>query len=64
MLDLKRQPAKGAYLIFEALSTLFVRMPLWVLLSVLPATRPRAGWTIGRCIRIRMVSLFVKVNWR
>ncbi|KAI0780857.1 alpha/beta-hydrolase [Trametes elegans] len=48
----RRQPFKGLYLAYLVLSTIFVRVPYWYIRFLPRKHRPRASWSIGRCIRV------------
>lgn len=64
MLSYHKQPLRTLYLVYEALSTLCVRVPLWVLISILPQLRPRPSWTIRRCVTVRLTEHMVHVDFR
>ncbi|EJD03418.1 alpha/beta-hydrolase [Fomitiporia mediterranea MF3/22] len=48
------QPFKGIYVGCAALGLLFIRIPYWTLRNLFPSWRPRASWTIRRCIDVNM----------
>ncbi|KAI0699539.1 Alpha/Beta hydrolase protein [Cytidiella melzeri] len=47
---LRSQPFKGLYLIYEGLTTAFLRFPLWILLALPAGSRPRPSWSIKRVL--------------
>ncbi|KAF8893844.1 Alpha/Beta hydrolase protein [Infundibulicybe gibba] len=51
----RHQPLKGLYLTYQLFSTLFVRIPLWVLLSIPRSRRPRKTWSIKRVFWVNMI---------
>jgi acetyl esterase/lipase len=54
MIDFRVRPAKEIYLLFQAIVTLTVRLPLWVLVSAIPSLRPNPRWSFGRALRVRL----------
>lgn len=44
---------RRAYLLLFVLCTLLVLVPLWTLLYLPRANRPRRSWTLKRCLRVR-----------
>ncbi|KAI0676023.1 alpha/beta-hydrolase [Trametes maxima] len=50
---LQYQPFKSFYLGYFALSLVFIKIPLWTLAYLPRSRRPRAAWTIKRCIIVR-----------
>ncbi|KAF8590745.1 alpha/beta-hydrolase [Ramaria rubella] len=63
---LHHQPFKLVYLVYYVAKTLFVKIPIWILISIPRSQRPRRNWSIGRCLRIYMLrtvmQLPVKLN--
>ncbi|KAI0699538.1 alpha/beta-hydrolase [Cytidiella melzeri] len=54
MASLKKvQPFKGIYLLSEGLITIFLRLPVWVLLALPRSNRPRKSWTFKRALMLR-----------
>lgn len=51
-----RQPFKAIYLTYFAFVFLLFRLPYYVLLSLLPWTRPRSSWTIRRSLLVRALQ--------
>ncbi|KAE9411373.1 alpha/beta-hydrolase [Gymnopus androsaceus JB14] len=45
---LQIQPFRGIYLTYHFFSTVFIRIPLWILLAIPKSWRPRATWSISR----------------
>ncbi|KAF9012407.1 Alpha/Beta hydrolase protein [Cyathus striatus] len=52
---------QGLYLTYQAISTLFVRIPSWALFNLLRSWRPRKSWTIGRVIRVNLLRHYLSV---
>lgn len=57
---LRHQPIKGIYLTYQLLSTVLVRLPVWILLSI--RWRPRPSWDIKRTILVRGLRHFWDVS--
>lgn len=55
----RRQPVKSLFLLYVGLSILFVRLPYWVVTSLVPAWRPRRSWSMRRTIMVRVMVVFV-----
>ncbi|KAF8806420.1 alpha/beta-hydrolase [Phlegmacium glaucopus] len=51
-----RQPLKGLYISYQFITILFIRGPLWALLSIPPSWRPRKTWTIKRTIMAKFIK--------
>ncbi|KAI0374968.1 alpha/beta-hydrolase [Pilatotrama ljubarskyi] len=56
---LRRQPFKGLYLAYFVFSTLLVRVPLWFIWFLPRSNRPRATWSIMRCIRVMNLRMLM-----
>ncbi|KAF9501579.1 alpha/beta-hydrolase [Pleurotus eryngii] len=54
-------PFKGLYLAVELAFTLFVRVPVWVALSLPRSWRPRPSWSIKRVLRLKLFKTGIKV---
>lgn len=52
---LSHQPLKAIYLTYVFVSFLFVKLPWWMVVFLVPAFRPRPSWTYAR-------ALFVKAS--
>lgn len=50
MFAFKSPPLKIAYLLAVIPVTLFIRLPYWVLISAIPAFRPRKSWNMKRTL--------------
>ncbi|KAF9220925.1 alpha/beta-hydrolase [Gyrodon lividus] len=50
MFVFRRQPFKTLYVLYFGVTLLFVRLPYWTIISLLPAWRPRRNWTLSRTI--------------
>ncbi|KAI0038336.1 hypothetical protein FA95DRAFT_1613462 [Auriscalpium vulgare] len=55
----RHQPLKALYYTFLVLS-LFVRLPFWILISAVPAWRPRRSWSLKRAVLVRLFKLVVE----
>ncbi|KZV68308.1 alpha/beta-hydrolase [Peniophora sp. CONT] len=64
--EIRSQPAKGAFLLYQGLVTTFVRLPWWILSSAAPAARPRRSWTFKQALLRKGIHLaqdeFVRVK--
>ncbi|KAF4581792.1 hypothetical protein EYR40_002810 [Pleurotus pulmonarius] len=58
------QPFKALYLSLELVFTLFVRIPVWTLLSIPRSWRPRRSWPISRVILVRLVKILMELPHR
>ncbi|KAI0093133.1 Alpha/Beta hydrolase protein [Irpex rosettiformis] len=47
---LQVQPFKGPYLLYEAVTTTFVRVPLWFIFALPRNNRPKATWSLRRSL--------------
>ncbi|KAF9033249.1 alpha/beta-hydrolase [Hymenopellis radicata] len=56
-----RQPVKGLYLLYQLCATLFIRIPVWVLLALPKSNRPRPSWSIGCVVRVRLLKLYMGI---
>lgn len=54
----RRHPLKGLYLSFELLTTLFFRLPSWVIGNVPRELRPRQSWSLRKSVLIRAIDRF------
>ncbi|THH26381.1 hypothetical protein EUX98_g7807 [Antrodiella citrinella] len=59
MFEFRRQPLKAVYTLYFAVS-IFVRLPIWVVASLLPAMRPRKAWTVSRTLFIWSIDAYVR----
>ncbi|KAK7053375.1 hypothetical protein VNI00_004001 [Paramarasmius palmivorus] len=50
-----RQPLKGLYLTYQFFSTVFIRLPVWVVLSIPRSLRPRSSWDFKRALLTRLI---------
>ncbi|VDC06346.1 unnamed protein product [Peniophora sp. CBMAI 1063] len=62
--DLRAQPVKSLYLLYQAVSTIFVRLPWWVVISIRRKDRPRASWTLRKAVFLRLVRHLQGINAR
>lgn len=56
-----KQPWYAIYLVYQAVTTTMLRIPIWILYYVLPSNRPKATWTIKRAVIIRLIKHFIKM---
>ncbi|EKM50922.1 uncharacterized protein PHACADRAFT_199762 [Phanerochaete carnosa HHB-10118-sp] len=56
MFAFRSQPLKALYLLVFVPFTLFVRLPYWVLVSTIPAFRPRKTWSMKRALSLYIVT--------
>ncbi|KZT28688.1 alpha/beta-hydrolase [Neolentinus lepideus HHB14362 ss-1] len=54
----KSQPLKAFYLLYTALSVLFVHLPYWIIEASIPALRPRRSWPMSRAIMVHILRTF------
>lgn len=62
--DLRTQPVRSLYLLYQAVSTLFVRLPWWVIISFRRKDRPRTSWTLRKAVFLRLVRHLQNVSAR
>ncbi|KAH7929059.1 alpha/beta-hydrolase [Leucogyrophana mollusca] len=60
--ELRYQPFRGLYLTYQLFTTTLVRFPLWFLLSLPKSWRPRASWTLKRCLQVRLIRHLSGIN--
>ncbi|KAF8897030.1 Alpha/Beta hydrolase protein [Gymnopilus junonius] len=58
----RHQPLKGLYLVYQLITTLFVRFPLWVLFSIPRSLRGRKSWTFKRALWVRFLRHFMNLS--
>ncbi|KAL4248917.1 AB hydrolase superfamily protein [Abortiporus biennis] len=51
-----KQPWKGLYLLTEVVVTAFILTPYWILRFSFKSSRPRASWTIRRCLMLKILQ--------
>ncbi|KIJ64873.1 hypothetical protein HYDPIDRAFT_89764 [Hydnomerulius pinastri MD-312] len=61
MFELRHQPLKTVYLLYSVVSILFVRLPFWVVSSLVPAWRPRPTWPLSRTVIVYGLQAFVSI---
>ncbi|EIW75126.1 alpha beta-hydrolase [Coniophora puteana RWD-64-598 SS2] len=52
---MQQQPARGAYVTYDQLSTRFVRAPTWLIRSLVTFWRPRPQWDWNRNLKVLML---------
>ncbi|KAI5891578.1 alpha/beta-hydrolase [Schizophyllum commune H4-8] len=60
LLGYHRQPLKAAYLTGQALLTLLVRMPFWIVASLPRPWRPRTSWTFWQSVVVKFARRAAK----
>jgi hypothetical protein len=60
---LSRQPWKKLYVAYVWGMLLFVRIPIWFLMSLIPWLRPRASWTIKRTLLVKSLQELVPMTF-
>ena len=58
----RNQPLKGLYLTYQLLSTLLIRFPIWVLLGLPRALRPRKTWDFKRSLMVNVIRHLLTVS--
>lgn len=48
-----KQPWKALYLIYEALTILLIRIPIWTILNIPRFMRPRRSWNLSRAVFVK-----------
>ncbi|KAM6497910.1 Alpha/Beta hydrolase fold [Amanita muscaria] len=51
----RNQPLKGLYSTYQVLTTVFLRLPWWILCSLPRSWRPRQSWDLKRAIMVRLI---------
>ncbi|KAH7920508.1 alpha/beta-hydrolase [Leucogyrophana mollusca] len=51
--ELRHQPYFGLYLTYQIITTTFVRVPYWFLVSTPVSWRPRPSWTVKRSVLVK-----------
>ncbi|KIY67744.1 alpha/beta-hydrolase [Cylindrobasidium torrendii FP15055 ss-10] len=55
------EPLKSLYLLFQAATTTFIRIPFWTFLAILGG-RPRKSWTIKRTVLTQLIRHIIRVT--
>lgn len=61
---IRKQPWKGLYLLYQAGTTLFIRIPWWFLYSIPQSNRARPRWTILRVILVNLLKHYNSVLFK
>jgi hypothetical protein len=64
MVDIRKQPVKSIFIVYYILSALLVRIPLWTIIGLIPALRPRRSWTVSRVVIVRLYEYAIFVQSR
>ncbi|TFK20767.1 alpha/beta-hydrolase [Coprinopsis marcescibilis] len=51
----RQEPIKGLYLVYQLLTTLFVRLPLWALFNSASFLRARKSWSLKQAIMVKLL---------
>ncbi|KAH9922556.1 Alpha/Beta hydrolase protein [Amylocystis lapponica] len=49
----RHQPFKGVVFVGSVLILLFIRLPFWTLINIIPSWRPRRSWSLGRSLIVQ-----------
>ncbi|KIJ59491.1 hypothetical protein HYDPIDRAFT_33178 [Hydnomerulius pinastri MD-312] len=60
MFEFRRQPLKALYILYTVITVPSVRVPYWIITSILPAWRPRKRWTLYRTLNVYALQAAVK----
>ncbi|KAF8630640.1 hypothetical protein AX15_002791 [Amanita polypyramis BW_CC] len=60
----RRQPLKSIYNFYQLVTTLFGRIPWWILRSIPRSWRPRESWSLGRVLRVNLLRHHSEVSGR
>ena len=63
MFRYSRQPWKSLYVAYVVVLVAF-RLPVWTVLALIPATRPRRSWPVSRTLRVWLIDIIVKTWFR
>lgn len=55
------QPLKGLYMLGSILLLLFIRLPVWTILGLVPSWRPLPTWSLGRSLIVQAFQAYVGV---
>ncbi|KAJ4495765.1 Alpha/Beta hydrolase protein [Lentinula edodes] len=59
---LKLLSLKGLYLIYQLISTVLIRLPIWILTSIPKSWRPRPHWTMRRSVKLKVVRHMIDLT--
>jgi hypothetical protein len=57
----KNQPQKLLYILYSIITILAIRLPYWILVSVIPACRPRRSWSFSRSVAMKFMQASVPI---
>jgi hypothetical protein len=58
--DLRGQPVRSLYLIYQFTSTLFIRVPFWAISYIPKSNRPWETWSLRRSVLVRTLAHIVE----
>ncbi|TFK96538.1 Alpha/Beta hydrolase protein [Pterulicium gracile] len=61
---LRYQPYQGLYLLYNALSTIFIRAPIWFIHDLIPYFRPVPTWSLWKALQVRFYRHAAAVSGR
>ncbi|KAF8585251.1 alpha/beta-hydrolase [Ramaria rubella] len=63
MFAFRSRPFKILYIIYAGLTVLFIRLPYWVIISGIPACKPRRSWPMKRVFLVRFLKAFLNIAY-
>ncbi|KAJ7631967.1 alpha/beta-hydrolase [Mycena polygramma] len=60
----RNQPLTSLYVLYTAVSIIFLRLPFWVVISAFPSLRPRRTWSMGRTIAVYGLQAVVDAMYK
>ncbi|KAF8572609.1 alpha/beta-hydrolase, partial [Ramaria rubella] len=61
---LRYQPIAVFYIFTSILAMAFIRLPYWLITSIVPSGRPRRSWTLGRSLTIYSMQTFTGIIYK
>ena len=55
----RHQPLKAIYLAYVVATLVFIRLPCWLVLFLVPWFRPRRSWTLARTLLVKTLQIVV-----
>ncbi|KAI0258216.1 Alpha/Beta hydrolase protein [Gloeopeniophorella convolvens] len=62
--ELTSQPWRGVYLSYQLITTIFFRLPFWVLRNVPRSLRPRPSWSLKKTLMIKLIKHLSAISSR
>ncbi|KAJ7162238.1 alpha/beta-hydrolase [Mycena filopes] len=60
----RNQPLTSLYVLYTAISIVFLRLPFWVIISAFPSLRPRRAWSMGRTVAVYGLQAVVDAMYK